>query len=104
MGIVTKVEQIDESKDPEIRTIGIITLEDIIEEIVDAGDENEEQDFAIAKGETLRLKEKLVLLFSDESTNKEISDVEQNAICEFLQKQIKAFSSSRIRKPQFFIR
>lgn len=84
MGIVTKVEQKDEQKDPEIKTIGIITLEDIIEEIVEGDENNEEQDFMMAKGETLRLKEKLVLLFSDDTTNKAISDVEHNAICEFL--------------------
>ena len=40
MGIVTKVVQIDENKDPEIQTIGIITLEDIIEEIIEGNDDD----------------------------------------------------------------
>jgi CBS domain containing-hemolysin-like protein len=41
--------------------IGIVTLEDIIKELV----ENEDDDYAALKGEQLRHKEKLVLLFSD---------------------------------------
>jgi hypothetical protein len=36
------------------------------------------------KGEKLRLKEKLVLLFNDEQGGKALSDVEMHAICEFL--------------------
>jgi CBS domain containing-hemolysin-like protein len=35
MAVVTMVEQSKEDKDPELRNVGIITLEDIIEELVD---------------------------------------------------------------------
>lgn len=34
MAVVTKVEDASESKDPELKMIGIITLEDIIKELV----------------------------------------------------------------------
>ena len=34
MAVVTKVEDASESKDPELKLIGIITLEDIIKELV----------------------------------------------------------------------
>ena len=44
--------------------VGIITLEDIIEELVE-NKEDENEDFTELKGEKLRHKEKLVLLFSD---------------------------------------
>jgi CBS domain containing-hemolysin-like protein len=44
--------------------IGIITLEDIIEELVDK-QEDEEDDIDKMTGDNLRHKEKLVLLFSD---------------------------------------
>jgi len=45
--------------------IGIITLEDIIEELVDNQDDDEDEDIKALHGEHLRHKEKLVLLFSD---------------------------------------
>jgi CBS domain containing-hemolysin-like protein len=35
MAVVTMVELSKEDKDPELRNVGIITLEDIIEELVD---------------------------------------------------------------------
>lgn len=34
MAVVTKVEDASESKDPQLKMIGIITLEDIIKELV----------------------------------------------------------------------
>lgn len=79
--------------------IGIITLEDIIKELVE-NKEEEEEDFVQLKGEQLRHKEKLVLLFSDEKKTggTKISDVESQAVCEFLQKQVKAFSQNRIKR------
>ena len=45
--------------------IGIITLEDIIEELVEKQEEEEEEEVDKMTGENLRHKEKLVLLFSD---------------------------------------
>jgi CBS domain containing-hemolysin-like protein len=64
MAVVTQVEQV-EDKDPELKMIGIITLEDIIEELVDNQDDEEDEDIKALHGEHLRHKEKLVLLFSD---------------------------------------
>lgn len=75
MGIVTKVETY-EDKDPELKMIGIITLEDIIEEIVQK-DEEDDDDFVQIKGEKLRLKERLVLLFSDHTAGKQVTDEEK---------------------------
>jgi CBS domain containing-hemolysin-like protein len=47
--------------------IGIITLEDIIEELVDNKDDEEDEDIKGLDGKNLRHKEKLVLLFSDQN-------------------------------------
>ena len=92
MAVVTKVEVVQD-KDPELKMIGIITLEDIIEELVD---DQEDEDLKALQGEQLRHKEKLILLFSDQnksdSNGNVLSDVEAQAVIEFLQKQIKAFS------------
>lgn len=63
MAVVTRVDQV-ENKDPELKMIGIITLEDIIEELVDKKDDNDEED-EYGKDKNLKQKEKLVLLFSD---------------------------------------
>ena len=53
------------------------------------------------QGEQLRHKEKLILLFSDQnkcgSNGNALSDVEAQAVIEFLQKQIKAFSTNRMK-------
>ena len=69
MAVVTKVEDSKEdNKDPELKMIGIITLEDIIGELIDdQEDEDEVNDQAQLKGEKLRHKEKLILLFSDQT-------------------------------------
>ena len=79
--------------------IGIITLEDIIEELVD---DQEDEDLKALQGEQLRHKEKLILLFSDQnksgSNGNALSDVEVHAVIEFLQKQIKAFSANRMKQ------
>jgi CBS domain containing-hemolysin-like protein len=60
MAVVTKIEQV-EDRDPELKMIGIITLEDIIEELVDKQDEDDNY----TKDQNHKQKEKLVLLFSD---------------------------------------
>ena len=80
--------------------IGIVTLEDIIKGLVE-DQEEDENDYHQLKGEQLRHKEKLVLLFSDQKDGgggTTLSDVEAQAVCEFLQKQVKAFNQNRIKK------
>ena len=63
MAVVTRVEQTSVDKDPELKMIGIITLENIIEGLVENDDEGE--DVVALRGHKLRHKDKLVLLFSD---------------------------------------
>eukprot|EP00347_Sterkiella_histriomuscorum_P010390 403376482 len=102
MAIITKVEQY-ENKDPQIIMTGIVTLEDIMEELLEADNDGVQQlqfkdHNLISLRENLRLKEKLVLLFSSKQGGKELSKEEQIAVCEFLQKQVKAFGQNRLRK------
>lgn len=69
--------------------------------MVDQDDEGGEDYFQI-KGEQLRQKEKLVLLFSDQNQKTAggtlLSDTEAQAVCEFLQKQVKAFYHNRMKR------
>ena len=44
LAVVTKVDQAIENKDPELKMIGIITLEDIIKELVENKEEEEDED------------------------------------------------------------
>jgi CBS domain containing-hemolysin-like protein len=44
LAVVTKVDQTIEDKDPELKMIGIITLEDIIKELVENKEEEEDED------------------------------------------------------------
>lgn len=90
MAVVTKVEQTDADKDPTLKMIGIITLEDIIEELVDKKDDGDEEDLDELEERQIRHKEKLILLFSDQQRKaageggNSLSDVETHAVCEFL--------------------
>ena len=62
---MTKVVE-EEGKDPEYKAIGIVTLEDIMGEILMDNEEDEDHiDGDDLRGERKRLKEKLVLLFSE---------------------------------------
>jgi len=44
LAVVTKVDQTIEDKDPELKMTGIITLEDIIKELVENKEEEEDED------------------------------------------------------------
>lgn len=84
IGIVSEVVQ-EDGKDPEFRKVGIITLEDIIGEILQH-DDNNDSDANEIRGERGRVKEKLVLLFSDQEKGKELGEAAINAIAEYLQR------------------
>jgi len=65
------------------------------EEIKDEGD---------VQGQIKRdkIKSKLIILFRDTSAQKVLSEGHRNAILEFLQKHVEAFSSSKIKREQLF--
>jgi CBS domain containing-hemolysin-like protein len=83
MGIVTEVIAQDD-KDPELRMTGIITLEDIIEDLADNDDESEEEEEIerthgiknLTKAGQLKIKEQLILLFSNTQGTKELTPAE----------------------------
>lgn len=96
IGVVTKVVE-EDGKDPEYRKVGIITLEDILEEIL-VHHEDDDSEIDELRGERKRLKEKLVLLFSDQKPGKGLNETGIYAVSEYLQKQVKAFSNVRMRR------
>ena len=84
MGVVTKVVE-EEGKDPVFRKVGIITLEDIVGEILQH-DESQDSESEELRGERKRIKEKLVMLLNDKQPGKELSEEELYAISEYLQR------------------
>jgi len=77
MALVSKVVT-EEGRDPYLKKVGLVSLEDIIEEILDAEIEDEYEN--LNKEELRRQKEQLVALFMERTASKVLSEWELSAI------------------------
>lgn len=92
IALVSKVVQ-EEGKDPTFQKVGLVTLEDIIEAILDAKIEDEYEVMSELKTQ----KERIVALFLDKHAGTILDANEVHAICEFLAKYVTPFGKNCIR-------
>ena len=93
MGIITKIEDPTEDgkiADPVPKKIGIITLEDIVEEVLQEEIEDERETQAM-KGERKKLRQKLALMFSDRHAQSILNREELIAVREYLEIELPPF-------------
>lgn len=97
IGVVTSINRDTENRDYTKKVIGIVTLEDIIEEIIQEEIEDE-YELIDEKNQRKLLKEKLVMLFTDHEAQKVLTEEEIRACLEFLQKYVKPFTPTKIKR------
>ena len=95
LAVVTKVVN-DEGSDPYLKKIGLITLEDIIEQIIDQQIEDEYE--GDGKEERRLQKEQLLALFTNRQASNNLEENELKAVEEFLSAYVKPFFPDRIRQ------
>lgn len=98
IGIVTQIVPGEGGRDPTKKVIGIVTLEDIIEDIIQDEIEDEWDVYGDEKNQRKAMKEKLVLLFTDHEAEKVLNEQEIKACLEFMQKYVKPFHASRMKR------
>lgn len=91
----------EEDKDPFLKIIGVVTMEDIVEAILDTKIQDEHEHNELEKDHILfddikRQKEKLISLFLEKCTGDELHEHEIDAISQFLSQFVKPFRSSII--------
>jgi metal transporter CNNM len=87
---------VKEGRDPTHRVVGIVTLEDIIEEIIQDEIVDEFEMFDDKQHRWL-MKQRLVKLFTDHRAETALSKDELNAIVQYLEKYIGAFHPSKLK-------
>ena len=96
IGVVTKIVGGQIGKDPHRQVIGIVTMEDIIEELIQ--DKIEDEYEIDVRNERKLLKEKLVLFYTDHQAAKVLAGSEIKASLQFLEHYVRPFQAPHMKR------